>query len=91
VNDWILENIEPEIRQNVRRINQHPSNLQWAGGNEIELIILLDLIPVSSNTLNEVRTPSQYDRSNAVSDAASSLWSCSLTSCNLLSLPRHAQ
>lgn len=31
-----LQNIEPEVRQNVRRVNEHPSNAQWAGGNEIE-------------------------------------------------------
>ncbi|GJE92630.1 glycoside hydrolase family 2 protein [Phanerochaete sordida] len=36
VNGFLLESIEPEIRQNVRRINKHPSNVQWAGGNEIE-------------------------------------------------------
>ncbi|KAJ7480329.1 glycoside hydrolase family 2 protein [Mycena galericulata] len=40
VNDFLLESIEPEIRQNVRRVNRHPSNVQWAGGNEIEEIVL---------------------------------------------------
>lgn len=40
VNDFYLESIEPEVRQNVRRINKHPSNIQWAGGNEIEAIVL---------------------------------------------------
>ncbi|KAF7369424.1 Glycoside hydrolase family 2 protein [Mycena venus] len=40
LNDFLLESIEPEIRQNVRRINKHPSNVQWAGGNEIEEIVL---------------------------------------------------
>ncbi|TDL26125.1 glycoside hydrolase [Rickenella mellea] len=35
-NDWLLANIQPEVEQNVRRINRHPSNAQWAGGNEIE-------------------------------------------------------
>ncbi|KAJ6476699.1 glycoside hydrolase family 2 protein [Mycena vitilis] len=39
INDFMLESIEPEIRQNVRRINKHPSNVQWAGGNEIEGIV----------------------------------------------------
>jgi beta-mannosidase len=39
VNDFFLESIEPEVRQNVRRINRHPSNAQWAGGNEIEGIV----------------------------------------------------
>jgi beta-mannosidase len=39
INDFMLESIEPEVRQNVRRINRHPSNIQWAGGNEIEGII----------------------------------------------------
>ena len=28
------------MRQNVRRVNRHPSNVQWAGGNEIEGIVL---------------------------------------------------
>ncbi|KAF8893604.1 glycoside hydrolase [Infundibulicybe gibba] len=39
INDFLLESIEPEVRQNVRRINRHPSNAQWAGGNEIEGIV----------------------------------------------------
>ncbi|KAL1742498.1 glycoside hydrolase family 2 protein [Schizophyllum fasciatum] len=40
VNDWFLDTSEPEIRQNVRRVNRHPSNVQWAGGNENEGIAL---------------------------------------------------
>ncbi|KAG6843166.1 hypothetical protein H0H87_007283, partial [Tephrocybe sp. NHM501043] len=40
INDFLLETIEPEVRQNVRRINRHPSNVQWAGGNEIEGIAI---------------------------------------------------
>ncbi|KAJ7816754.1 glycoside hydrolase family 2 protein [Mycena olivaceomarginata] len=39
INDFFLQSIEPEVRQNVRRINKHPSNVQWAGGNEIEGIV----------------------------------------------------
>ncbi|KAI0701287.1 glycoside hydrolase superfamily, partial [Cerioporus squamosus] len=39
INDFFLDSVEPEVRQNIRRINRHPSNAQWAGGNEIELII----------------------------------------------------
>ncbi|KAJ7111307.1 glycoside hydrolase [Mycena epipterygia] len=39
INDFLLESIEPEVRQNVRRVNKHPSNVQWAGGNEIEAIV----------------------------------------------------
>lgn len=40
INDFLLESIDPEVRQNVRRINMHPSNAQWAGGNEIEGIVV---------------------------------------------------
>lgn len=40
INDFMLQSIEPEVRQNVRRINRHPSNVQWAGGNEIEGIAI---------------------------------------------------
>jgi beta-mannosidase len=40
INQFLLDNIEPEVRQNVRRINRHPSNCQWAGGNEIEGIAI---------------------------------------------------
>ncbi|KIP03456.1 glycoside hydrolase family 2 protein [Phlebiopsis gigantea 11061_1 CR5-6] len=40
INSFILESVEPEVRQNVRRINKHPSNVQWAGGNEIEGIVI---------------------------------------------------
>ena len=39
INDFLLESIAPEVRQNVRRVNRHPSNAQWAGGNEIEGIV----------------------------------------------------
>ena len=40
VNPWFLDTLEPEVRQNVRRVNRHPSNVQWAGGNENEGIAL---------------------------------------------------
>ncbi|CDO76483.1 Glycoside Hydrolase Family 2 protein [Trametes cinnabarina] len=40
INDWLLASVDPEVRQNVRRINRHPSNAQWAGGNEIEGIVI---------------------------------------------------
>jgi beta-mannosidase len=39
INDFLLESIKPEVQQNVRRVNRHPSNAQWAGGNEIEGIV----------------------------------------------------
>ena len=38
-NDFFLDSVEREVRQNVRRVNRHPSNAQWAGGNEIEVIL----------------------------------------------------
>ncbi|KAF7800158.1 hypothetical protein EIP86_011404 [Pleurotus ostreatoroseus] len=45
LNDFLIDSIVPEVRQNVRRINKHPSNAQWAGGNEIEVLVsLLDQI-----------------------------------------------
>lgn len=56
VNPFLLENIEPEVRQNVRRINRHPSNVQWAGGNEIEGIVEFVNVSLANGThyLNEV-------------------------------------
>ena len=56
INDFLLESIEPEVRQNVRRINKHPSNEQWAGGNEIEGIVINVNHTLSNGThyLNEV-------------------------------------
>jgi beta-mannosidase len=56
INDFLLKTIEPEVRQNVRRINRHPSNAQWAGGNEIEGIALWTdrWIPNGKHYLNEV-------------------------------------
>ncbi|KAI0047744.1 glycoside hydrolase family 2 protein [Auriscalpium vulgare] len=39
LNDWLIDSVETEVRQNVRRINKHPSVAQWAGGNEIEGIV----------------------------------------------------
>lgn len=45
------------MRQNVRRINKHPSNAQWAGGNEIEGIVINVNQTQANGThyLNEVR------------------------------------
>ncbi|KZT64289.1 glycoside hydrolase family 2 protein, partial [Daedalea quercina L-15889] len=40
LNDFLLESVTPEVRENVRRVNKHPSNVQWAGGNEIENIVI---------------------------------------------------
>ncbi|KIK54373.1 glycoside hydrolase family 2 protein [Collybiopsis luxurians FD-317 M1] len=40
INPFLLESVEPEIRENVRRLNRHPSVAQWAGGNEIEGIVI---------------------------------------------------
>ncbi|KAF9069747.1 glycoside hydrolase family 2 protein [Rhodocollybia butyracea] len=40
INPFLLESVEPEIRENVRRLNRHPSVAQWAGGNEIEGIVV---------------------------------------------------
>ena len=56
INDFLLKTIEPEVRQNVRRINRHPSNAQWAGGNEIEGIALWTdrWVPNGNHYLNEV-------------------------------------
>ncbi len=40
MSEFLLVSIDPEVRENVRRINKHPSNVQWAGGNEIENIVI---------------------------------------------------
>ncbi|KAH9885437.1 glycoside hydrolase [Cubamyces lactineus] len=40
IDSWLLASVAPEVAQNVRRINRHPSNAQWAGGNEIEGIVI---------------------------------------------------
>ncbi|EIN11243.1 glycoside hydrolase family 2 protein [Punctularia strigosozonata HHB-11173 SS5] len=40
INDFMLGSIEPEVRQNVRRVKRNPSNAQWAGGNENELLAI---------------------------------------------------
>jgi beta-mannosidase len=57
INDFLLESIEPEVRQNVRRVNRHPSNAQWAGGNEIEGIVTgaAPLLDNGTHYLDEVR------------------------------------
>ncbi|KAI0354764.1 glycoside hydrolase [Trametes cingulata] len=58
INDWLLASIDPEVRQNVRRINRHPSNAQWAGGNEIEGIVISINQTLSNGThyLDEFQT-----------------------------------
>jgi hypothetical protein len=57
VNDFFLESVGPEVQQNARRINRHPSNMQWAGGNEIEGIVTYANRSLENGThyLNEVR------------------------------------
>lgn len=62
VNDFFLKSIEPEVRQNVRRINRHPSNAQWAGGNEIEGIVTYANRSLANGThyLNEVSVSALY-------------------------------
>lgn len=57
VNSFLLDNIMPEVRQNVRRTNRHPSNAQWAGGNEIEGIVenVNNSLANGTHYLNEVR------------------------------------
>ncbi len=56
LNDFLLETIEPEVRQNVRRINRHPSNALWSASNEIEVLLLLfkDQIEDWEHRLDEV-------------------------------------
>ncbi|CAL1705892.1 unnamed protein product [Somion occarium] len=58
INDFLLESIEPEVRQNVRRVKRHPSNAQWAGGNEIEGIVIAvnTSLPNETHYLNEFQT-----------------------------------
>ena len=45
----------------MRRINKHPSNVQWAGGNEIEGIVISVNQTQANGThyLNEVSTPAE--------------------------------
>ncbi|KAK7448798.1 hypothetical protein VKT23_013528 [Stygiomarasmius scandens] len=51
INPFLLESVEPEVRQNVRRINRHPSVAQWAGGNEIEGIVIQVNSSLANGTL----------------------------------------
>ena len=58
INEFMLETYEPEVRQNIRRVNRHPSNAQWAGGNEIEGIVISvnETLANGTHYLDEVRT-----------------------------------
>ncbi|KAJ5621146.1 hypothetical protein N7510_005130 [Penicillium lagena] len=40
VNQEFLDNVAAEVVYNVRRVNHHPSLALWAGGNEIESLML---------------------------------------------------
>ncbi|KAL4922471.1 glycoside hydrolase superfamily [Aspergillus aurantiobrunneus] len=40
VDEEFLDNVAEEVVYNVRRVNHHPSLALWAGGNEIESLIL---------------------------------------------------
>ncbi|EIN11242.1 glycoside hydrolase family 2 protein [Punctularia strigosozonata HHB-11173 SS5] len=55
INDFLLASIEPEVRQNVRRVKRNPSNAQWAGGNEIEGIVISanESLPNGTHYLDE--------------------------------------
>ncbi|KAJ5773128.1 Glycoside hydrolase superfamily [Penicillium paradoxum] len=48
-----LDNVAAEVVYNVRRVNHHPSLALWAGGNEIESLML----PTAKQ-----RDPTSYDR-----------------------------
>ncbi|KAG6810202.1 hypothetical protein H0H92_012914, partial [Tricholoma furcatifolium] len=65
INDFLLANIEVEVRQNVRRVNRHPSVVQWAGGNEIEGIVISTNLSDANGLhyLNEVRNLSSVEKS----------------------------
>ncbi|OBZ70764.1 Beta-mannosidase A [Grifola frondosa] len=84
INDWLLESIDPEVRQNVRRINRHPSNVQWAGGNEIEGIVIDVNQTLANGThyLDEFVTLFQYFLHDIVLEEESSVayTDCSTTS-----------
>ncbi|KAG9220411.1 hypothetical protein CCMSSC00406_0003867 [Pleurotus cornucopiae] len=95
INNFMLESIEPEVRQNVRRVNRHPSNVQWAGGNEIEGIVVsanLSLgAPEGNRLLNEYVTLFQDVLYNAVTSETKSVayTDCSTTK-GVLSLDPYA-
>jgi beta-mannosidase len=57
INGYLLDDIAHEVGQNVRRVNKHPSNAQWAGGNEIEGIAMAANASLANGThyLDEVR------------------------------------
>ncbi|KAI0370038.1 glycoside hydrolase [Pilatotrama ljubarskyi] len=84
INDWLLTSIDPEVRQNVRRINRHPSNAQWAGGNEIEGIVISINQTLANGThyLNEFQTLFGEYLHDIVEDEESSVayTDCSTTS-----------
>ncbi|THH07222.1 hypothetical protein EW145_g3531 [Phellinidium pouzarii] len=84
LNDFLLESIAPEVRQNVHRTNRHPSNAQWAGGNEIEGIVETVNISISNGThyLNEFVTMFQDFLHDIVINETNSLSysDCSTTS-----------
>ncbi|KAF8729833.1 hypothetical protein AX14_005932 [Amanita brunnescens Koide BX004] len=89
INDFLLESIEPEVRQNVRRINKHPSNVQWAGGNEIEGIVINVNHTLSNGThyLNEFVTLFQdYLKDLVTSETRSVAYTDCSTTKGILSL-----
>ncbi|KAE8151409.1 glycoside hydrolase superfamily [Aspergillus avenaceus] len=53
VDDAFLDNVAAEVVYNVRRINHHPSLALWAGGNEIESLML----PTTQRV-----APEEYDK-----------------------------
>lgn len=56
VDDAFLENVAAEVVYNVRRVNHHPSLALWAGGNEIEVLMLL---------LVKLAAPEDYEKYQA--------------------------
>ncbi|KAF8638149.1 hypothetical protein AX17_002406 [Amanita inopinata Kibby_2008] len=93
LNGFLLESIEPEVRQNVRRVNKHPSNVQWAGGNEIEGIVISVNHTLSNGThyLNEFVTLFQdYLQKIVTSETRSVTYTDCSTTHGVLSLDPYA-
>ncbi|KAI0065586.1 glycoside hydrolase family 2 protein [Artomyces pyxidatus] len=76
LNDWLIDSVNEEVVQNVRRINKHASTAQWAGGNEIEGIVQQvaeDGFPGSTHYLDEFVTLFQDDLHDVAYSATNSV------------------
>ncbi|OJJ45346.1 hypothetical protein ASPZODRAFT_153009 [Penicilliopsis zonata CBS 506.65] len=72
VDKAFLENVAAEVTYNVRRVNHHPSLALWAGGNEIESLMLPAVKAADPTAFVSLILPLVYENTRSISYMPSS-------------------